>query len=60
MATEEDKAAVKEREDKQLNSRRESRLLYGNMRCGWCDVPRVDNWHNGFVLDEVKPHLSIQ
>lgn len=60
VATEEDKAAVKAREDEQMDKDRKRRLQYGNMRCGWCDAPRQHSWHSICDLGQLKPHLSAK
>ena len=60
IATDQDKAAVKTREDQQTARMRRRRLQYGNMRCGWCDAPKQYGWHSSCNLEQLKPHLSTK
>ncbi|KZT71841.1 hypothetical protein DAEQUDRAFT_736635 [Daedalea quercina L-15889] len=59
VATDEEQAAVKEREDNRIASHRASRLRYGNLRCGYCDISRWEgSWSSGFPLEKLKVHLK--
>ena len=60
IATDQDKAAVKTREDQQTARMRRRRLQCGNMRCGWCDAPKQYGWHSSCNLEQLKPHLSTK